>query len=838
MAQRTVKHVRQWLLYILLAVFLVVGLSVGYTFIALRAALPPLGGDVTVAGLGAPVIVTFDRFGIPAISAHSRLDAMRALGYLIARDRLFQLDLLRRRSTGQLAEILGSALLDKDVDQRVLGFDRVAQAIVNHLPQEQKDVLTAYAEGINHFIEQTPSLPFEFRALGYRPTLWRIEDSLLVALGMFEVLNRQSEDDERMLSIMARSLPPEVVAFLTPDTDRYTQALLGDAPSHRPMQSIPVDALATLRRAVDPVPAQHSGLVRMQDFRAGSNAWAVGRSKTTDGRALLANDTHLHISVPNIWYRSQVRYGNVELAGVTLAGTPVFVAGASAHLAWGFTNIQGDFLDLVRLEVNPENADEYKTPDGWKRFGVRQEAIKVRGAEDIRVEVKTTVWGPLARQPLMAQPVAIRWTALDSMAVNLGLLALDQAHTLEEGLTIVNHAGTPPLNALVVDGTGRIAWTYIGRIPIRQGFDGATSRSWGDGGIGWTGYIAPDRLPRLIDPTGGFLVTANHRMLGPEYPYVIGHQFANGYRAYRISERLRNMAMVSEQDMLALQLDTVSDFYDYYQQLALEVLTPHALSEKPTRAELRRTLEAWDKRAEVASLGIGLLSHFRNVLAKAVFTPFLTSCQLYDQAFVYHWAHIDTPLQQMLTAKIPQLLPDPQHYTTWDAFILGMLEESARQLRDRYGVTSLQDLKWGRLNRVWFRHPFSRAIPALGWWLDIGGDELPGCAFCVRVADGSVGANMRLVISPGHPQNGLLHMPGGQSGQPLSAHYADQHPYWARGLPQAFAVGPPRHTLRLVPASSQSDLELDQAMFAGAWGRPGGFARRARRGGVDVRTYE
>jgi penicillin amidase len=486
-----------------------------------------------------------------------------------------------------------------------------------------------------------------------------------------------------------------------------------------------------------------------------------------------------------------------------LAGTPVFVAGASAHLAWGFTNIEGDFLDLVTLEINPENADEYKTPDGWKRFGVRPETIKVRGAEDVRIDVKTTVWGPVAQQPLLGQPVAMRWTALDPLAVNLGLLALDQARTLEEGLTIINHAGTPPLNAMVVDSTGRIAWTYIGRIPIRRGFDGATSRSWADGSIGWTGYIAPDQLPRVIDFPAGFLVSANNRMLGPEYPHVIGHQFANGYRAYRITERLRAMAMISEQDMLTLQLDTVSEFYAYYQRLALQVLTPNAVSERPGREELRRALEAWDGTAEVASLGFGLLSRFRELLAKAVFTPFLSPCRQYDEAFVYQWTHIDTPLQQMLTAKIPQLLPDPRHYATWDAFILGMLDESARRLRERYGVTSLQDLKWGRMNRVWFRHPFSHMIPAIGWWLDIGGDELPGCVFCVRVAHGNVGANMRLVISPSYPQHGLLHMPGGQSGQPLSAHYADQHASWAGGLPQAFAVGPPRHTLRLIPAASQ-----------------------------------
>lgn len=244
----------------------------------------------------------------------------------------------------------------------------------------------------------------------------------------------------------------------------------------------------------------------------------------------------------------------------------------------------------------------------------------------------------------------------------------------------------------------------------------------------------------------------------------------------------------------------MSRFYDYYQQLALAVLTQQALSEKPARWELRRALEAWDGKADVKSLGIGLLSRFRNVLATAVFTPFLRSCQQHDKTFTYSWAHIDTPLQQMLTEKIPQLLPDPLHYANWDAFILGMLEESARQLKEHYGVTSLLDLTWGRMNRGRFRHPFSNAIPALGWLLDIGREELSGCSFCVRVAGGSHGASMRLVISPGHTRDGLLHTPGGQSGHPLSPHYDDQHPYWVQGLPLALAAGPPHHTLRLLPA--------------------------------------
>jgi penicillin amidase len=306
-----------------------------------------------------------------------------------------------------------------------------------------------------------------------------------------------------------------------------------------------------------------------------------------------------------------------------------------------------------------------------------------------------------------------------------------------------------------------------------------------------------------LDPPQGFLVSANNRALGAEYPSVIGHNFANGYRAYRISERLQHLSRITERDMNNLQLDTVSQFYTSYQQLALAVLTPQAIRDRPELGEVRRALEMWDGQAEVKSLGIGLLSRFRDRLAKAVFTPFLSSCQQYDKAFVYTWAHIDTPLQQMLTAKIPQLLPNPLRYASWDAFILGVLEESARELKTEYSVPSLLDLTWGHMNRVRFHHPFSRAMPALGWLLDIGGEALAGCSFCVRVAHGSLGASMRLAISPGHTRDALLHMPGGQSGQPLSRHYHDQHPFWQQGIPLALAAGPAPHTLQLLPARVQ-----------------------------------
>ncbi|MEZ4284846.1 MAG: penicillin acylase family protein [Nitrospira sp.] len=227
----------------------------------------------------------------------------------------------------------------------------------------------------------------------------------------------------------------------------------------------------------------------------GSNAWAVGPAKTVDGRAVLANDMHLDVGVPNIWYRMQLRYGRSELSGVVVPGIPVVIAGSNGWVSWGLTNIEGDFLDLVRLELNPQNPNEYATAEGWERFTIRQERIAVSGGPDRIVDIQETRWGPVAEEPLMGQPVALRWTALDPEAVDLGLIDMDQARSVWDGIAVATRAGAPPNNVLLADAEGHIAWTYMGRIPLRRGLDGAVSRSWADGRTGWSGFVPPDELP-------------------------------------------------------------------------------------------------------------------------------------------------------------------------------------------------------------------------------------------------------------------------------------------------------------------------------------------------------
>ena len=288
--------------------------------VLLRASLPKLDGEVRVAGLESPVKITSDRYGIPTIVAHSRLDATLAQGYITARDRLWQMDILRRRAAGRLSEILGKGAMGYDKRQRTIGFARAAKAIAANLPEDQKQILRCYASGINAYIKAAKVLPFEFLILRYQPEPWTVEDSILVILNIFQDLTSDSDEDERMLSIMEASLPPEVVNFLTPDTDDYTTVLLGGKNTHRPIRPIPIESLASVRDTSKPTD-KSTGMVRIQP-RVGSNNWTVAKSKTSDGRAMVANDMHLGLSVPNIWYRAALRYGDVEISGVTMPGVP------------------------------------------------------------------------------------------------------------------------------------------------------------------------------------------------------------------------------------------------------------------------------------------------------------------------------------------------------------------------------------------------------------------------------------------------------------------------------------------------------------------------------------
>ncbi len=761
------------------------------------ASVADFEGEYELSGLDSQVSVDFDEKGIPSISAKSQEDAFRALGFVQAGERLFQMDLLRRHMAGHLAEVMGQALKQSDHWHRVMGFEQVAQEIFQMLPANQKKVLVAYAEGVNQAIKSALILPPEFLLLGYSPSVWRPEDSLLVVLGMEEDLG-WTGGKERITSIMAAALPESVKSFFMPSTDQYTEWLLNGVEADSIERLFPKGDLSALLNSHGG--KQYVDLAVDAPPLKGSNGWVVGPLKTWDGRAILANDMHLSLRVPNIWYRAEIYYDDVQLTGLTLPGVPLMVVGSNGNVAWGLTNIEGDYVDLVSLELDPDNTNKYRTPDGFIRFGEREETIHVKGEVDYTFKVQTTMWGPVLSKPLLSKSVAVHWTALNPSATDLYLLNLDKVQDVQAAQIVFNHAGGPPLNALIADKQGNIGWTYTGKIPKRFGLNGSVSHSWADGSRGWDGYILPMELPRIINPPSGFIVNANQRMLGKEYPFVIGHDFDQGHRAYRITERLAEAKNITERDMFVLQLDTKVDFYRYYQKLALSLLSE---SNNAVHVNLKYKLTSWDGFAEKDSVGFSVLVEFRKLLIGAVISPFFVKCRQYDPDFQFSSTMIDIPLQQLLQVKSPDLLVNKVHYRDWDSFLLSLLMQAERNVLKQKSAYFLGNSAWGAVNQVRISHPFSTSLPLLQSWLDMPHIALPGCVQCVRVYKSGSGASERMVVSPEHEGNGILHMPGGQSGHPLSPHYADQQQAWVEGSVLPFEAGAQVHRVKLLPSSVQ-----------------------------------
>ncbi|MBT1063080.1 penicillin acylase family protein [Bowmanella sp. Y26] len=761
------------------------------TYLLLRASLPQLDGQQSLPDLQQEVTVTRDESGMAVFTAQNRLDLARAVGFVHGQERFFQMDLLRRNSAGELSALFGEAAVNRDKEIRLHRFRDRAERILATMPEEHQKIIQAYTEGVNQGLEQLGARSFEYYLLSLEPAKWQPADTMLTLYSMY--LDLQHHDGRRdfSLSLMKAHLPADLYAFLHPEGSQW------DAPID--------DSL----RSTSPLPSSgwpssnNQQLVMLdnqpEDRTIGSNNWAVGGALSPYQAGILADDMHLGLRVPNIWFKAQFnwqQHGQAhQVTGVTLPGTPLMVVGSNGKLAWGFTNSYGDWSDLIRLKLN-EAGDQYLTPAGYQPFDYVSQQINIKGAPTQTIQVKETIWGPVVSEDEDGTPLALRWVAHDNQGANLNLIGLELAENVEQGADVGATAGMPAQNLMMADSQGNIGWTISGPMPIRYGFDGRYIADWSDGSAGWSGYRSAEDYPKVINPTEHRLWTANSRVVGGDMYDKIGDGgYALGARNQQIRDGLRNKDRFNEQDLLDIQLDDRAVFLTPWRDFMLSSVLPG--SHHPQKALVKEALQNWTARASEHDLGYLLVRQFRLNLRDKVYQDLNRLMLEHSGRFNFNAVRnqMEAPLWQMVSEQPAHLIPSD--FDSWQELFNAALTDSLAKLDADFG--DWRTLTWGQFNAVDIRHPLSAFVPLLGNLTDMPKELLAGDSFMPRVAQSSSGASQRLVVAPGHEDKAIFHMPSSQAGHPLSPYFGVGHEAWRSGQRTGLLPGPARYNLTLQP---------------------------------------
>ena len=773
-------------------------LGAGGGWLALRASLPQLDGEHRSALLSAPVTVVRDANGVPTISGASRIDVAYATGFVHGQERFFQMDLLRRSAAGELGELFGAKALPLDRAHRLHRFRARAQAVLQRLTPAERALLERYAAGVNDGIQALHARPFEYLLSGATPRPWTPADSLLAMWAMYFDLQGSQEPRDLARGWLAAHADPAQLAFLLPEATAWDTPL--DAPAVALAATpIPATAPAWWGRK-EAVPARQVAGVAFTDS-VGSNNYAIAGTRTANGAAIVSDDMHLGLQLPNTWYRLALRFPDEHgqprrVVGVSLPGSPPAVVGSNGHVAWAFTNSYADTLDLVRLGTDAAHPGQVRTPAGWETPVAHTETLRAKGAPDEILTVLETSLGPI--RTVAGTQYAVHWVAHEPGALNLGHMQLESATTLDEALAAAAADGIPAQNVVLGDERGNIAWTIAGALPQRA--QGGTATSFPlafDGPVPtWSGLLAPAQHPRVVNPAGGQLVTANSRQLaGADAPTLGDGGFDMGARVNQLSGNVGRLgARTDVPAAFGAALDDRALFIGTWRERALGALDAGALANHPQRAEFRRLLAtSWDGHASPGSVGYRLARQFMWSLQELLFGGVDAELAKLDPKASIATATARWP------AVVARLLDErpaawlPAGYASWRDVQLAAVDRAIAALTK--DGTPLAQATWGQRNTAAIAHPFTIALPALRLWLSAPPDALPGDGNMPRVAGPKFGQSERLTVAPGHEEEGLFDMPGGQSGHPLSPYFLKGHADWVQGKPTPLLPGAAVHTL-------------------------------------------
>lgn len=756
----------------------------------LRASLPTLEGTADLSGLSAPVTVARDANGTVTIDAASEADAMRALGFVHAQERFFEMDLLRRNAAGELSALFGARALEVDRRHRLHRMRARVAGNLDAIAGDKRAVLDAYVAGANAGLAALPIRPWPYLLLRQKPAQWAAEDTPLAGIAMYFDLQDAGNARELALWRMQPHLPAPLFALLARDGTRWDAPLQGEA---RGDALLPDAARLDLRTL--PVPAGKPRALGRTQGTPGSNNFAVAGTLSADGRAILANDMHLGLRAPNLWFRARLRYadpqapgGRVDVQGVSLPGLPAIIVGSNGHVAWGFTNSYGDYLDWQRQRPCTDAREAGCTPVVRHR-----ETIAVAGGAPVALDIDETAWGPIAHREPDGSALALRWTAHDGGGVNLGITRLARAADVGDALRIADGVRIPTQNLVLADAAGNIAWRLMGLIPRRATACVPASVDTNAACPAWPS--ASDGRDAIASPARDRLWTANARVVDGQALHQVGDGgYAFGARAAQIRDALQARERFSERDLLAIQLDDrallLQPWWDLLQARSRE-------PGSPALAALAKAAAKWEGRASVDAVSYRIVRSWRLAVHDRIADGLTAPAQVaLGPGFVMpDLPQLEGVAWPLVTQRPPHLLP--RRHASWQA----LFEDAAREVRDQLSRQGpLAQRRWGERNTAAICHPLASALPVIGRrTLCMPAHPLAGDADMPRVQGPAFGASERMVVAPGHEADAFLHMPGGQSGHPLSPFWGAGHADWVEGKPSPLQPGASRYRLQLRP---------------------------------------
>ena len=752
-------------LLLVVVVLALAGTAIVYGVLTLS--LPTLDGKGRSDAVTQPVKVARDTLGQAVITAATRHDAAYGLGYAHGQDRFFQMDLLRRNAAGELSELFGEAALGLDKKMRFHQLRKRSQAILKTLPEADKQLLKSYAQGVNEGLAQVGYPSFEYLLTGAEQQPWQSEDSLLVIFSMYLDLQTATFKRDQTLIQIQQQYGAKMVEFLT-QPSQYQAALDGSVltPYSQTIPQLPTQPLAAIKSIT-------------ANLEVGSNNWAVTADLTNTQAAMLSDDMHLSMAVPVIWYRAQLNYTHnnqaYQVTGVSLPGAPAIVVGSNNKIAWGFTNGYIDTADWIAL------TDSSKT---WQV----NEVITLDNGNDEIYPLTLSEYGPV--KYINNQPYALSWAAHQPYAVDMQLLQLEQAETVDDALNIASNVGIPVQNLMVVDSQGSASWKHMGGIPAR------TVPS--EFAINESEYSATWQQNEVIrpfvkNPESGRLWTGNSRVVSAEDNARFGNGgYALGARATQIRDRLFEKQQFNEGDFYQLQLDNQARFLTPWHSLLLE-----QLKQQPEHnADYINALDNWQQCACSTSVGYTLVKMYRDELINILFSSIEASLNQQDGTLSYVKRDLEPAVWQLIKAQ-PASWVNPQ-YTNWEQQLQAAFEQTLAQLTAKFG-NNIQNWQWGKVNELAIEHPFAKQIPLLSKLLNMPTAPGFGDSYMPAVQKTSFGASQRFIAQPGHLESAILTVPGGQSGHPLSEFYRAGFDEYVEGkhtplLPQTFM-----HQIEIVP---------------------------------------